>query len=80
LAAPDGRTLAFVSTRGGGHANVWTLDLASRAARHLTPHASGNFRPAWLPHGRWIAFSSDRDADAGTDPGRWEQLQSLGVY
>ena len=78
--SPDGRTLAFVSTRARGTADVWLLDLASRTASNLTDHPSGNFRPRWSPDGAWIAFTSDRDAEPGNQPGMWEHLQSTGVY
>ena len=78
--SPDGRTLAFVSTRARGTADVWLLDLASRTDSNLTDHPSGNFRPRWSPDGAWIAFTSDRDAEPGDQPGMWEHLQSTGVY
>jgi len=78
--APDGKTLAFVSTRAGGFANVWLLDLATKKYRNLTAVNAGNFRPRWSPDGKWIAFSSDRDADAGVYPDHWELLQSTGIY
>jgi TolB protein len=78
--SPDGTTLAFVSTRAGGMANIWLMDLATRKSRNLTASHSGNFRPAWSPDGRWIAFSSDRDTKPGAYPGSWEQLQSTGIY
>jgi Tol biopolymer transport system component len=78
--SPDGKMLAFVSTRGGGTANIWLMDLSSKTYTNLTKHHSGNFRPSWSPDGRWIAFTSDRDSQPGLNPGMWEHLQSTGVY
>ncbi|MCY4505881.1 MAG: hypothetical protein OXG35_02795, partial [Acidobacteria bacterium] len=78
--SPDGRTLAFVSTRARGTADIWLLDLASKTASNLTDHPSGNFRPRWSPDGAWIAFTSDRDAEPGDQPGMWEHLQSTAIY
>ena len=78
--SPDGKTLAFVSTRAGGMANVWLMELATRKTRNLTASRSGNFHPAWSPDGRWIAFSSDRNTMPGAFPGSWEQMQSTGIY
>ena len=78
--SPDGKTLAFVSTRSGGTANIWLMDLSSKRYTNLTQHPSGNFRPSWSPDGGWIAFTSDRDSQPGSNPGMWEHLQSTGVY
>ena len=78
--SPDGRTLAFVSTRARGTADVWLMDLASKTYTNLTAHHSGNFRPSWSPDGAWLAFTSDRDAEPGYNPGMWEHLQSTAVY
>ena len=50
----------FVTTRAGGTADLWTLDLQTRRAKALTSGAGGDFRPSWSPDGQWIAFSSDR--------------------
>jgi Tol biopolymer transport system component len=44
--SPDGRQLAFVTTRANGTADLWTLDMASRRAQALTSGDGGDFRPA----------------------------------
>ena len=78
--SPDGQTIAFVSTRGNGKANLWLLDVTSRRARVLTPGTGNDFRPSWSPNGEWIAFTSDRNTERGHVPGQWEILQSTRLY
>ena len=62
VVAPDGRHVAFVSSRGG-QADIWLLDMQTRAARNLTNHPGGDYRPVFSPDGQWIAFTSDRDSE-----------------
>ena len=51
--SPDGATVAFVSTRNGGNANIWLLDLASKKYRNLTNNLCRQF-PAELVSGRAV--------------------------
>jgi Tol biopolymer transport system component len=78
--SPDGRRLVFVSTRAGGTADLWTMDLRTRATHALTSGPGGDFRPSWSPDGRWIAFSSDRMSSLPPAHGRWERLQLVDLY
>ena len=65
---PDGKSLLFVSDRGG-NADLFAMpfrpiDLsAGDEARNLTGSPAGDFRPAVSPDGKTVAFSSDRDYD-----------------
>src|SRR5215469_5094277 len=79
----DGRdiqNLVFVSTREGGTANLWILDLTFLSTQRLTAGAGGDFRPSWSPDGKWIAFSSGRGKPMPFSEGRWERLQLADLY
>jgi len=76
----DEKQLVFVSTRAAGFANLWILDLATHKTRALTTAKGGDFRPAWSPDGKWIAFSSDRESDLPDAKGRWERMHVVGIY
>ncbi len=89
--SPDASKVAFVSTRDGMLANIWVLDLKTRALKNLTgargvqgraDSPNGFFRPSWSPDGQWLAFSSDRDTEwKGHHNGAgWEHTQELSIY
>jgi TolB protein len=56
--SPDSKTVAF-SARGW----IWTMDVGTRQARRLTKGKDMDFRPAWSPDGRQIAFVRDNTSD-----------------
>jgi len=60
--SPDGRRLAFVSSRRQ-HSLVGVYDFASRTIRWMSPGIDWDGYPIWSPHGKRIAFvrsASDR--------------------
>lgn len=67
--SPDGKSIAFTSDIKGGD-NIWTLELATGAARQITHE---QFRllnsPAWHPDGEYIAarkhFTTSRSLGTG---------------
>ena len=50
--SPDGKQLVFVTTRGGGTANLWTMDVQTRRAKALTAGPGGDFGDAAAMDGR----------------------------
>lgn len=66
LYAPDGRRLAFTSTRGGS-VNVYVLDLASGTVTRLTWGEANEELDAWSADGRYLYFASASE-DVGRTP------------
>lgn len=66
LYSPDGRRLAFTSTRGGS-ANIYILDLASGAITRLTYGEAAEELDGWSADGRWIYFAAG-DTDVAKLP------------
>jgi dipeptidyl aminopeptidase/acylaminoacyl peptidase len=55
--APDGKKIAFVSTRSG-IPQVWTIALDGGEAVPLTTLSTGASGPVWSPNGKHLAFVS----------------------
>jgi len=60
--SPDGRTIAFVSTRDG-NPEIYVMDKDGGNQRRLTFNPTGDWRPAWLPDSTHLVFVSDRDGN-----------------
>jgi TolB protein len=61
--SPDGRFVAFASSRGRGapdQTSIWILALADGATARLTDDAGRDLTPAFAPDGRSLAFASTR--------------------
>ena len=62
--SPDGRRIAFKSTRGGSY-NLYVMNADGGNVTRLTNHAGNDHDPSWLPDGQSLVFASDRDRGPG---------------
>ena len=60
--APDGRRIAFVSSRDGRF-KLYVMNVDGSGLRRLTDDDHPDDNPSWSPDGRWIAFVSTRDGN-----------------
>jgi Tol biopolymer transport system component len=58
--SPDGKMIAFTSTRDGTP-QVYMMKADGSSVRRVSDGKAGNFSPSWSPDGNWIAFTSSRD-------------------
>ncbi len=64
--SPDGKWIAFVTSRGGS-SNVYIIPTGGGEAKPFTHISTGVADPIWSPDGKWIAFSSDVYPECGAD-------------
>ncbi|HEU0120302.1 MAG TPA: S41 family peptidase [Bryobacteraceae bacterium] len=64
LYSPDGKRLAFLSTRNGS-ANIYVLEFATNQLQRLTYSDGNELLDNWSRNGEWIYFSSSAGDIAG---------------
>ena len=64
--SPDGRSIAYISSRGGTP-QVWIYDVAARTRRQVTTLSTGADGVLWAPSGTMLAFASEVYPDCSDD-------------
>lgn len=74
--SPDGRTIAFISTRSGAP-QVWTIDPNGGEAVQLTRISTGASGIVWSPTGAHLAFVSSVFPDLKDDESNRKRMEEL---
>jgi dipeptidyl aminopeptidase/acylaminoacyl peptidase len=64
--SPDGRSIAFISSRDG-LPQVWTISTEGGEARKITDVSTGASGVVWAPDGKYLAFISEVYPDCPSD-------------
>lgn len=59
--SPDGRRIAFTSSRGGNF-DIHVMDADGTNVTRITDHTANDMDPVWMPDMQSLIFSSDRDS------------------
>ena len=64
--SPGGDQIAAsVADASGALSTIWVYDMTRRTFSQLTPTGDYSYRPAWMPDGRHLLFSSDHGSKSG---------------
>jgi Tol biopolymer transport system component len=63
--SPDGKLIAYMSTRGGAAPDVWVMNADGTNPLSLTSDESSDGKPTWFPQGARIAYMSNRNRTLG---------------
>ncbi|MDE3151187.1 MAG: PD40 domain-containing protein, partial [Gemmatimonadota bacterium] len=65
LSPGGGQIAATIADGSGTLSTIWLYDLARHTLSQLTPTGDYSFRPAWMPDGRRLLFSSGHGSQSG---------------
>lgn len=60
--SPDGRRIAFKSTRPGNQFDIYVMDANGANVTRVTDHPANDHDPVWMPDGRSLIVASERDS------------------
>lgn len=60
VVSPDGRRIAYMSTRRGEPPNVWVMDIDGANRVQVTSNETSDGKPAWFPDSRRLAYLTNR--------------------
>jgi len=74
--APDSRKVAFISTRGSGGQQIWTMDPDGRNQTQLTTLATEADGVLWSGDGKKLVFTSEVYPDCGDEACNAKRLEA----